>query len=72
MSKDVIGSVLWCRLALRISRSYFNMVLLDKQSVDRERFITATTSDELFSHIDDFLLDEEERNRLELYRDHCD
>ncbi|XP_062332491.1 sushi repeat-containing protein SRPX2 isoform X1 [Osmerus eperlanus] len=60
------------RLALRISRSYFNMVLLDKQSVDRERFITTTTSDELFSHIDDYLLDEEERNRLELYRDHCD
>ncbi|XP_014067679.2 sushi repeat-containing protein SRPX2 isoform X2 [Salmo salar] len=60
------------RQAFRISRSYFNMVLLDKDGLDHERFITPTTSDELFSYIDDNLLDEEERRRLELHRDYCD
>lgn len=60
------------RQALRISRSYFNMVLLDKQGADRERFVNTATSDELFSHIDDYLLDEVERDRLELHRDFCD
>lgn len=68
--------VIWCcvlyRQAFRISRSYFNMVLLDKDGLDHERFITPTTSDELFSYIDDNLLDEEERRRLELHRDYCD
>ncbi|KAM3867012.1 sushi repeat-containing protein SRPX2 [Diretmus argenteus] len=60
------------RQAFRITRSYFSMVLLDKHGVDRERFITTITSDELFSYIDNFLLDEEERERLELHRDYCD
>ncbi|MBN3309138.1 SRPX2 protein, partial [Amia calva] len=60
------------RQALRISRAYFTMVLLDKQGIDRERFISPTTSDELYSFIDDYLLDEEERERLEKYRDYCD
>uniref|UniRef100_A0A4W5RQH3 Sushi repeat-containing protein SRPX2 n=1 Tax=Hucho hucho TaxID=62062 RepID=A0A4W5RQH3_9TELE len=58
--------------AFRISRSYFNMVLLDKDGLDHERFITPTTSDELFSYIDNNLLDEEERRRLELHGDLCD
>ncbi|XP_056141628.1 sushi repeat-containing protein SRPX2 isoform X2 [Lampris incognitus] len=60
------------RQAFRISRSYFSMVLLDEHGVDRERFITTVTSDEIFSYIDSFLLDEAERERLELYRDFCD
>ncbi|XP_035505187.1 sushi repeat-containing protein SRPX2 [Scophthalmus maximus] len=60
------------RQAFRISRSYFSMVLLDKLGMDRERFITPMASDELFSYIDSFLLDEEERERLELHRDFCD
>ncbi|CDQ70070.1 unnamed protein product [Oncorhynchus mykiss] len=54
------------RQALQISRSYFNMVLLDKDGLDHERFLTPTTSDELFSYIDNNLLDEEEQRRLEL------
>lgn len=53
------------RQAFRISRSYFNMVLLDKDGLDHERFLTSTTSDELFSYIDN-LLNEVERRRLEL------
>ncbi|CAL8263280.1 unnamed protein product [Lota lota] len=59
------------RQAFRISRSYFSMLILDKHGVDRERFISTMTSDELFAYIDDFLLDEEERDRLELHRDFC-
>lgn len=60
------------RQVFRISRSYFSMVLLDKLGMDRERFITPMASDELFSYIDSSLLDEEERERLELHRDFCD
>ncbi|XP_067374192.1 sushi repeat-containing protein SRPX2 isoform X2 [Channa argus] len=60
------------RQAFRISRSYFSMVLLDKLGLDRERFISPMASDELFSYIDSFLLDEEERERLELHRHFCD
>ncbi|XP_029297715.1 sushi repeat-containing protein SRPX2 [Cottoperca gobio] len=60
------------RQVFRISRTYFSMLLLDKLGLDRERFITPMASDELFSYIDNFLLDEEERERLELHRDFCD
>lgn len=60
------------RQAFRISRTYFSMVLLDKLGLDRERFIAPMSSDELFSYIDSFLLDEEERERLERHRDFCD
>lgn len=60
------------RQVFRISRHYFSMLLLDKLGLDRERFITPMASDELFSYIDSFLLDEEERERLELHRDFCD
>lgn len=60
------------RQAFRISRSYFSMVLLDKLGLDRERFIMPVSADELFSYIDSFLLEEEERERLELRRDFCD
>lgn len=60
------------RQIFRISRSYFSMVLLDDRGLDRERFIMPVASDELFSYIDAFLLDEEERERLELHRDFCD
>uniref|UniRef100_A0A3Q2PRN5 Sushi repeat-containing protein SRPX2 n=1 Tax=Fundulus heteroclitus TaxID=8078 RepID=A0A3Q2PRN5_FUNHE len=60
------------RQVFRISRSYFSMVLLDELGVDRERFIVPVSSDELFSYIDGFLLEEEERERLELHRDFCE
>ncbi|CAL8356167.1 unnamed protein product [Merluccius merluccius] len=60
------------RQAFRISRFYFSMLLLDKRGVDRERFIGTMTSDELFAYIDDFLLSEEERDRLELHKDFCE
>ncbi|XP_059202801.1 sushi repeat-containing protein SRPX2 [Centropristis striata] len=69
LSSEVIEGL---RQVFRISRFYFSMLLLDKLGMDRERFITPMASEELFSYIDSFLLDEEERERLELHRDFCD
>ncbi|XP_030620742.1 sushi repeat-containing protein SRPX2 [Chanos chanos] len=60
------------RQAFRISRAYFTMVLVDEHGVDRERFINPTTSDELYAYIEDYLLTEEERERLEENRDFCE
>lgn len=60
------------RQALYISTAYFTMVLLDEYGVDRERFVNPTTSDELYMYIEDYLLTEEERDRLEMNRDFCD
>ncbi|XP_037116945.1 sushi repeat-containing protein SRPX2 [Syngnathus acus] len=60
------------RLTFRISRQYFSMVLVDKLGQDRERFITPMASEELFSYIDGFLLDEEEREKLDRHRDFCE
>ncbi|XP_061786594.1 sushi repeat-containing protein SRPX2 isoform X1 [Nerophis lumbriciformis] len=60
------------RQTFRISTSYFSMVLVDKQGLDRERFIIPMSSEELFSYIDSFELDEEEREKLELHKHLCD
>nr|XP_015207221.1 PREDICTED: sushi repeat-containing protein SRPX2 isoform X1 [Lepisosteus oculatus] len=60
------------RQVLRITRAYFSMLLLDKQGIDRERFIAPTTSDEVYTFIDTYMLSEEERDRLEKYKDYCD
>lgn len=57
---------------MRISQAYFTMVLVDKQGMDRERYIDPVTSDELFSYIDTYMLSTEERERMENNRDHCD
>ncbi|XP_056898906.1 sushi repeat-containing protein SRPX2 [Takifugu flavidus] len=69
LESDVIEGL---RQAFRISRLYFSMVLLDERGVDRERFITPMSSEELFAYTDDVLLEEEERERLELNREFCD
>ncbi|KAJ0002861.1 hypothetical protein NQD34_008010 [Periophthalmus magnuspinnatus] len=68
LTADVIEGL---RQTFRISRSYFSMVLLDELGLDRERFITPVSSDELFSYIDAFVLNEEERERLEKHRNLC-
>lgn len=60
------------RQALHISTSYFTMVLVDEDGVDRERFMNPTTSMELYAYIEDYLLEEEERERLETDRDMCE
>ncbi|TSQ81061.1 Sushi repeat-containing protein SRPX2 [Bagarius yarrelli] len=60
------------RQALQITRSYFNMVLLDEVGVDRERFINPTTSEELYTYIDEYVLTEEEQERMQLNRDLCE
>lgn len=68
LTADVIGGL---RQVFRISRSYFNMVLLDELGLDRERFISPVSSDELFSYIDSFVLNEEEREKMERHRNFC-
>lgn len=60
------------RQALHISPSYFTMVLVDEDGVDRERFMNPTTSMELYAYIEDYLLEDEERERLEIDRDLCE
>ncbi|KAJ8255135.1 hypothetical protein GJAV_G00201310 [Gymnothorax javanicus] len=60
------------RSALKISTAYFSMVLLDKRGVDRERLMDPVTSEELYSLIDTFLLDEAEREHIEKYRHYCE
>lgn len=71
---NIYSVCLWVnyRQALQITSSYFNMVLLDELGVDRERFINPTTSDELYTYIEEYLLTEEGRERLQLNRDLCD
>ncbi|RXM97637.1 Sushi repeat-containing protein SRPX2 [Acipenser ruthenus] len=69
LSSEVIEEL---RQAMRISQAYFTMVLVDKQGMDRERYIDPVTSDELFSYIDTYMLSTEERERMENNRDHCD
>ncbi|KAG8552987.1 hypothetical protein GDO81_003207 [Engystomops pustulosus] len=58
--------------ALRISRSYFNMVLIDKYGVDRERYVEPTTSDEIFTFIDTNLLSPRERVQVEANKENCE
>ncbi|XP_075042458.1 sushi repeat-containing protein SRPX2 [Mixophyes fleayi] len=60
------------RQALHISRAYFNMVLIDKYGVDRERYMVPTTSDEIFTFIDTYLLSWQEMAQLERNKDNCD
>ncbi|XP_061690248.1 sushi repeat-containing protein SRPX2 isoform X2 [Syngnathoides biaculeatus] len=59
------------RMTFRISRQYFSMVLVDKMGLDRERFINPLPSEELFSYIDSFVLDEDEREKLDLHSEFC-
>ncbi|KAM9323843.1 sushi repeat-containing protein SRPX2 [Gastrophryne carolinensis] len=60
------------RQALRITKSYFNMVLLDKFGVDRERYRHPTGADEIFMFIDTYLLNSQESAQLEANREHCE
>lgn len=69
LSVDLIEQL---RQALRITKSYFNMVLLDKYGVDRERYRQPTTSDELFTFIDTYLLSSQEMAQVEANREHCE
>ncbi|XP_061755931.1 sushi repeat-containing protein SRPX2 isoform X3 [Nerophis ophidion] len=60
------------RQTFRIPTSSFSMVLVDMGGLDRERFILPMASEDLFSYIDSFELDEEEREKLELHKHLCD
>lgn len=56
----------------RLTRSYFNMVLIDKQGIDRERYMEPVTPEEIFTFIDDYLLSNQELARRAEQRDVCE
>ncbi|XP_060612364.2 sushi repeat-containing protein SRPX2 isoform X1 [Anolis sagrei] len=60
------------RQFLHITRHRFNVVFVDKDGVDRERYIEPVTPDELFSFVDDFLLSSQEELQREQNRDICE
>ncbi|XP_063289409.1 sushi repeat-containing protein SRPX2 [Pelobates fuscus] len=69
LSHDLIEQI---RQALHMTRSYFNMVLLDKYGVDRERYREPIGSDEIFTYIDTYLLSSQEMTQLEAKRENCE
>uniref|UniRef100_A0A8B9F8H2 Sushi repeat-containing protein SRPX2 n=1 Tax=Amazona collaria TaxID=241587 RepID=A0A8B9F8H2_9PSIT len=60
------------RQFLRLTRSHFNAVLLDKGGMDRERYINPVNPDELFVFIDTYLLSEQEAARRAQSGDPCE
>lgn len=60
------------RQFLHVTRSTFNMVLIDKQGVDRERYIEPVTPEELFTFIDTYLLSSQEVTQRAQSRDMCE
>ncbi|XP_039345355.1 sushi repeat-containing protein SRPX2 isoform X2 [Mauremys reevesii] len=60
------------RQFLHVTRSTFNMVLIDKQGVDRERYIEPVTPEELFTFIDTYLLSSQEVTQRAQNRDMCE
>jgi sushi family protein SRPX2 len=48
------------------------MVLIDKQGIDRERYMEPVTPEEIFTFIDDYLLSNEELARRVEQRDLCE
>ncbi|XP_026769040.3 sushi repeat-containing protein SRPX isoform X1 [Pangasianodon hypophthalmus] len=54
------GLALQLRLLLQLSQNSFNLVLLDKQGVDKQRYTYPVTAAEIFSIIDTFPLRTEE------------
>ncbi|KAH0631028.1 hypothetical protein JD844_004495 [Phrynosoma platyrhinos] len=57
---------------LHITRYRFNIVFVDKDGVDRERYIQPVTPDELFAFVDNYLLSSQEELRREQNRDTCE
>ena len=65
----------WAHLSRQfqhLTRSYFNMVLIDKQGIDRERYMEPVTPEEIFTFSDDYLLSNEELIQRREQRDMCD
>ncbi|XP_070615960.1 sushi repeat-containing protein SRPX2 [Erythrolamprus reginae] len=60
------------RQLLHISHSRFNAVLIDKDGIDRDRYIQPVTPDELFSFVDMYMLSTQEQLQKEQNRDMCE
>ncbi|XP_040428862.1 sushi repeat-containing protein SRPX2 isoform X2 [Cygnus olor] len=67
-----IGIMEELRQFLHLTRSHFNMVLLDKAGTDRERYILPISPDEIFDFIDTYLLSEQEAAQRAQSGDPCD
>lgn len=63
--------LLFCRQFLHITRSRFNVVFVDKDGVDRDRYIQPVTPEELFSFVDTYLLTSQEELQREQNKDMC-
>lgn len=61
-----------CRQFQHLTRSYFNMVLIDKQGIDRERYMEPVTPEEILTFIDDYLLSNQELIQRREQRDMCE
>ncbi|XP_058010537.1 sushi repeat-containing protein SRPX2 isoform X4 [Ahaetulla prasina] len=60
------------RQLLHLSHSRFNVVLIDKDGVDRDRYIQPVTPDELFAFVDMYLLSPQEQLQQAQNRDMCE
>ncbi|KAJ6663299.1 hypothetical protein lerEdw1_010435 [Lerista edwardsae] len=60
------------RQSLHITRSRFNMVLVDKDGGDRDRYIQPATPEELFYFVDTYLLSSQEQLQREQNGDTCE
>lgn len=67
-----VGIMEELRQFLHLTRSHFNMVLLDKAGTDRERYILPVSPDEIFDFIDTYLLSEQEAAQRAQGGDPCD
>ncbi|XP_042619765.1 sushi repeat-containing protein SRPX-like isoform X3 [Cyprinus carpio] len=65
------GLALQLRLLLQLSQNSFNMVLLDKQGVDKQRYTFPITAAEIFTTIDTFPLRTEEATLQKEARQSC-
>ncbi|KAL7979476.1 hypothetical protein Chor_004634 [Crotalus horridus] len=69
LSKKIVEEL---RQLLHLTHSRFNVVLIDKYGVDRDRYIQPVTPDELFSFVDMYLLSTQEQLQKEQNRDTCE
>ncbi|XP_039186257.1 sushi repeat-containing protein SRPX2 isoform X2 [Crotalus tigris] len=69
LSKKIVEEL---RQLLHLTHSRFNVVLIDKYGVDRDRYIQPVTPDELFSFVDMYLLSTQEQLQKEQNRDMCE
>ncbi|XP_056665285.1 sushi repeat-containing protein SRPX2 isoform X2 [Monodelphis domestica] len=69
LKESTLKGTAWFRQFQHLTRSYFNMVLIDKLGVDRERYMEPVTPEEIFTFIDDYLLSNQELDQRRKQQD---